>query len=144
MEVEHVTVIEKPIDEVWAAFDDPGQLVKWQDRLLSYEPVEGAPDEIGSVSRQTIRRSGDEVELTVTLLDRRDGEFSQSRYEGMQLPFTISNTFTAVDDDTTEWHVVVEVRLNLMQKALGPVLKGPLTELADQNGEDFKKYAESL
>lgn len=142
MEVEHVTVIEKPADEVWAAFDDPGLLVKWQDRLESYEQISGEPDEIGSVSKQTIRRSSGDLELTVTLLDRREGEFSQSRYEGMQLPFTISNTFSAVDDDTTEWHVVVDVRLNLMQKALGPVLKGPLTELAEQNGEDFKKFVE--
>lgn len=143
MEVEHVTVIEKPVEEVWAAFDDPDLLVEWQTRLIGYEQVEGAPDEIGSVSTQTIKRSSGDIELTVTLLDRRDGEFSQSRYEGMQLPFTISNTFTAVDDDTTEWHVVVDVRLNLMQKALGPVLKGPLTELAEKNGEDFKKFVES-
>lgn len=144
MEVEHVTVIEKPIDEVWTAFDDPDQLVKWQKRLKSYEQVEGASDEIGSVSTQTIHRSSGDLELTVTLLDRREGEFSQSRYEGMQLPFTISNTFTAIDGDTTEWHVVVDVRLNLMQKALAAVLKGPLTDLAEQNGEDFKKYAEGL
>lgn len=143
MEVEHVTVIDKPIDEVWAAFDDPDLLVEWQTRLIEYEQIEGAPDEVGSVSKQTIHRSKGNVELTVTLLDRRDGEFSQSRYEGMQLPFTISNTFTAIDDDTTEWHVVVDVRLNLMQKALGPVLKGPLTDLSEQNGEDFKKFVES-
>lgn len=143
MEVEHVTVIEKPIADVWSAFDDPDQLVEWQERLKSYEQIEGASDEIGSVSLQTIRRSKGDLELTVTLLDRREGEFSQSRYEGMQLPFTISNTFTEIDDDTTEWHVVVDVRLNLMQKALAGVLKGPLTELAEQNGEDFKKFVES-
>lgn len=142
MEVEHVTVIEKPIEAVWEAFDDPDLLVEWQTRLIDYEQIEGAADEIGSVSKQTIKRSSGDIELTVTLLDRRDGEFSQSRYEGMQLPFTISNTFTAVDDDTTEWHVVVDVRLNLMQKALGPVLKGPLTDLAEKNGEDFKKFVE--
>ena len=45
MEVEHVTVIEKPIEEVWAAFDDPDLLVEWQTRLIEYEQIEGAPDE---------------------------------------------------------------------------------------------------
>lgn len=143
MEVEHAVVIERPLDEVWAIFDDPDLLLEWQSALVAYEQIEGEPGEDGSVSRQTIERSGREVELTVTVLDRREPEFMKLHYEGLQLPFEISNTFTSVDGSKTEWHAVIDVRLNLMQKALGPVLKGPLANLAEQNGEDFKHYAEN-
>ncbi len=142
MEVEHAIVIERPLEEVWAIFDDPDLLLQWQSALVAYEQIEGDPGEDGSVSRQTIERSGREVELTVTVLDRREPEFMKMHYEGLQLPFEISNTFTSVDGNKTEWHAVIDVRLNLMQKALGPVLKGPLADLTEQNGEDFKRFAE--
>lgn len=143
VEVEHAIVIERPLDEVWAVFDDPDLLLDWQDSLVAYEQIEGEPGATGSVSSQTIKRSSGEVELTVTVLDRRPPEFLKAHYEGLQLPFSISNTFISIDDETTEWHAVIDVRLNLMQKALAPVLKGPLSELAEKNGEDFKHFVES-
>ena len=143
MEVEHSIVIERGRDEVWAAFNDPDLLLQWQDMTVAYQQISGEAGETGSVSRQTIRRSGGDSELTVTVVDRREPEFSQSKYEGMQLPFTIANTFKVVGDDRTEWHAVVDVRLNLMQKALTPVLKGALAELIEKNGVQFKEFVES-
>lgn len=142
MVVEHAVMIKRPLVEVWAVFDDPDELLEWQDSLVGYERVEGEPGEIGSVSRQIIERSGGETDLTVTLVDRRPPEFSKSQYEGLRLPFTISNTFTAIDGGSTEWHAVLDVRLNLMQKALGPVLKNSLEDLAEQNAENFRRYVE--
>lgn len=143
MEVEHAVVIDRPLEVVWEAFDDPDLLLQWQHRIIRYQQISGRHDEIGSVSRQTILRSGEEVELTVTLIDRRPPEFSKSQYEGLPFPFTIANTFTSVDGDATEWHAVIDVRLNLVQMALAPVLKGALEKLAEQNGEDFKRFVES-
>ncbi|MFY9487713.1 MAG: SRPBCC family protein [Solirubrobacterales bacterium] len=142
MVVEHSIDINKPLKEVWAVFDDPDQLVAWQSALISYQQISGEPGEPGSVSKQTIKRSSGETELTVTVLDRRPPEFSKAQYEGMPLPFTISNSFSDVGDGMTEWHAVIDVRLNLMQKALGPVLKGAMQELAEQNAEDFKQFVE--
>jgi hypothetical protein len=143
MEVEHSIVIERGRDEVWEIFEDPDMLVQWQENLISYEQVEGEPGATGSVSKQTIKRSGGETALTVTVVDRRDSEFSESKYEGMQLPFTIANSFKSVGKNKTEWHAVIDVRLNIVQKALAPVLKGSLAELIEQNGAQFKQFVES-
>ena len=45
------------------------------------------------------------------------------------MPFTVVNTFSELDDGTTEWHAQLEVRLGLVQKALAPVLKPIMGEL---------------
>jgi hypothetical protein len=143
MVVEHAVTIERPLSEVWAVFDDPVLLVEAQGMILAYEQVSGDPAAAGSVSRQTIENSDGGVDLTVTLLDRRPPEFSKSQYEGLLLPFTISSTFTAIDDRLTEWHAVIDLRLNILQTALGPLLKGTLADQAERNAEDFKRYVES-
>jgi hypothetical protein len=60
----------------------------------------------------------------------------------MQLPFILSSKFSPLDEDTTEWSAEIEVKLNLVQKALGPVLKGAMSGIAKDMGGDFKKYVE--
>jgi hypothetical protein len=130
-------VIERPLDEVWAAFDDPDAMVEWQGNLVAYEQVSD------DVSRQTVRNAGINQELTVTLLEHEAPSLAKSRYEGAQVPFEVTNTFTALGDDSTEWLAVMDLKLNLLTKALGPVLKPVMTELIKRNGRDFKHYVES-
>jgi uncharacterized protein YndB with AHSA1/START domain len=143
MKVEHAVVIERPREEVWAVFDDPELMVEWQGNLLEYEQLEGESDEIGSISRQTIKNVGVKSDLTVTLLERDEPELSSSHYEGAQVPFTVINTFSDLGDGTTEWHAELEVRLGLVQKALAPILKPLMSDLVSRNGRDFKAFVES-
>jgi uncharacterized membrane protein len=137
LKAEHRVVIDRPLEEVWAVFDDPDAMVEWQGNLVSYEEVSDG------VSLQTVRNAGMNQELTVTLLEHEPPMLAKSRYEGAQVPFEVTNTFTAVDDDSTEWVAVMDLKLNLLTKALGPVLKPVMTELIKRNGRDFKQYAEA-
>lgn len=130
-------VIDRPLDEVWAVFDDAEAMVEWQGNLVSFEEVSE------TVSLQTVRNAGINQELTVTLLEHEAPKFAKSRYEGAQVPFEVTNTFTAVDDGSTEWCAVMDLKLNLLTKALGPVLKPVMQELIKRNGRDFKTYVES-
>jgi hypothetical protein len=143
MEVRHAVIIERSLEEVWGIFDDPKLLLEWQDAMVGYKQLKGKPDKAGSVSLQTIKRSSGDTELTVTLLERKAPSFSKSRYEGMQLPFTIANSFSEVEEEITEWSAVIDVKLNIVQKAIGPMLKGSLSDLAQQNGDEFKAFVES-
>lgn len=144
MKVEHVEVIDRSVDVVWAAFEDTDAMVEWQGNLLKYEQVEGSPDRPGAVSHQTVKNAGVKSVLTVTLLERNPPKMSRSRYEGAQAPFEVTNTFTAQKDGSTGWLAVMDVKLNLLTKALGPVLKPIAQELVKRNGRDFKRYVEDL
>lgn len=131
-------VIDRPLEEVWAVFDDPEAMVEWQGNLIRNEEVSE------TVSLQTVRNAGINQELTVTLLEHNPPKLQKSRYEGAQVPFEVTNTFTAVDENSTEWCAVMDLKLNLLTKALGPVLKPVMQELIKRNGRDFKTYVESL
>ena len=143
MKVEHVEIIDSPIESVWAAFEDTDAMVEWQGNLLEYEQVEGSPDKPGAISHQTVKNAGMTSVLTVTLLERKAPKLSRSRYEGAQAPFEVTNTFRQQKDGSTEWVAVMDVKLNLLTKALGPVLKPIAQELVKRNGRDFKQYVES-
>lgn len=144
MLVEHAVKINKPIDEVWAVFDQPELQTKWHKPIKSFEHVSGRGNSRGSVSRVTYERSSGDTELTVTVDERKPPTHFVATYEGMQLPFVLTSHFTAIDDETTQWKAEIEVKLSLMQKALGPILKGAMGDLASGMGKDFKKYVESL
>lgn len=137
MKAEHRVTIDRPIEEVWEVFEDTDAMVEWQGNLISYEQVSDG------VSLQTVRNAGMNQELTVKLLERKAPTLSKSRYDGAQVPFEVTNTFAAIDDDSTEWCAVMDLKLNLLTKALGPVLKPVMMELIKRNGRDFKKFVES-
>lgn len=143
MKVEHTEVIDRPLAEVWEVFEDPEATVEWQGNLLEYEQVEGSPDKVGSISHQTVKNAGVTSVLTVELLERKAKKLSRSYYEGAQAPFEVTNTFKELKDGSTEWKAVMDVKLNLLTKALGPVLKPIASELVKRNGRDFKQYVES-
>lgn len=142
MVVEHSIEIEKPYDEVWAIFDDPSLQPEWLGMMKSWEQVEGDGNHKGAVHAVVFTRDSGDTELTVTVLDYAEG-MVKARYEGMQLPFELTSRFEEVDADTTRWSAHIDVKLSLLTKALGPVLKGPLGDLAEQMGDDFKTYVEA-
>jgi carbon monoxide dehydrogenase subunit G len=142
MKVDHSVKIDKPFDEVWATFDDPSHQPKWLDIMKSFKQVKGKGNAKGAVQQVVFSRDSGDTELTVTVLDYDPAGKVVARYEGMQLPFVLTSNFSAIDDDTTEWAAEIEVKLSLIQKPLGPVLKGAMSDLAEKMGSDFKKYVE--
>ena len=143
MKAEHAIQIERPLDQVWALFDDPAAQADWLHMVKSFEQVKGKGNEKGAVQKVVFERSSGDTELTVTIIDRQAPDRLVARYEGMQVPFELTSSFAAVDDDTTEWHAVIDVKLSLLTKALGPVIKPAVSDLAQQMGRDFKAYVES-
>jgi uncharacterized protein YndB with AHSA1/START domain len=140
--VKHSIEINKPFDEVWAVFDDPELQPKWLGMMKSIEQVKGKGNAKGAVQKVVFTRDSGDAELTVTVLEYKEGHL-KTRYEGLQLPFELTSDFTAIDDDTTEWAAEIDVQLGLLTRALGPVLKGSLGGFAEDMGDDFKKYVES-
>jgi uncharacterized membrane protein len=137
LKAEHRVVIDRPIETVWAVFDDPEAMVEWQGNLLSHEKFSD------SISRQKVRNAGITQELTVTLLESEPPVMTKSLYEGAQVPFEVTSTFTPVGEGSTEWHALMDLKLSLLTKALGPVLKPVMLELIKRNGRDFKAYVEA-
>lgn len=143
MRVSHTEIIERPIAEVWAEFENAEAFTEWQTNLLEYSQVSGSYNAVGGVAAMKVRQVGMTNDLTVTVLSRDARKHRVAyRYEGAQAPFEIANSFRSVDGGT-EWTAELDVKLNLLTKALAPVLKPIANELVKGNGRGFKSYCES-
>ncbi|MFT4050401.1 MAG: SRPBCC family protein [Solirubrobacterales bacterium] len=144
MKVQHTEVLKGSADEIFSAFEDPEVIAAWQDNLLEFEQVKGSFQKKGGVAQMKVRQVGMTNDLTVTVLDRDAKKFRvKYGYEGAQAPFEIANTFIDLGDGTTEWTAVMDVKLNLLTKALGPVLKPLANELVKGNGKSFGAWCAS-
>jgi uncharacterized protein YndB with AHSA1/START domain len=137
-------VIERPVKDVFRAFEDPEVIAAWQDNLLEFEQLEGSFDKTGGVARMKVKQVGMTNDLTVTVLDRDARRHTvKYHYEGAQAPFTIANTFKAVGDGSTEWTAVLDAKIPLLAKALELALKPLASNLVRSNGEHFRAWCEA-
>lgn len=144
MKVEHVEIINAPVKAVFKAFEDPEVIAAWQDNLLEFEVVKGSFRRKGGVVRMKARQVGLTSDLTVTVLERDARKFKvKYGYEGAQAPFEIANSFVKTGDGGTEWTAVLDLKLNLLTRALGPVLKPLASELVKNNGKNFRAWCEA-
>ncbi len=144
MKVSHTEVIAAPVSEVFAAFEDPDVIASWQDNMLEFEMLKGSFTRKGGVAHMKVRQTGMTNDLTVSVLERNARKFYvKYGYEGAQAPFEIANSFVDLGDGSTEWTAEMDVKLSLLTKALGPVLKPIASELVKANGRAFRAWCEA-
>ena len=144
MKLEHREVIDAPVGAVWKAFEDPEVIAQWQSNLLEFEQLEGSFTKVGGVARMKAKQVGMTNEMTVTVLERDARKrMVKYHYDGAQAPFEIRNTFKALGDGSTEWTAALDVKLSLLTKALGPVLKPLANEFIKGNGKSFRAWCEA-
>lgn len=64
--------INRPVSEVWDAFLEPMNTVRWQDSLVSVETITGEDGQVGSSARLVYRDGGRRLEMTETVLEREE------------------------------------------------------------------------
>ena len=64
---EYEIEIDKPLDEVYAAWQRPENLPRWLTGLQRTEPISGKPGEVGSRTRQIYLERGRTVEMIETI-----------------------------------------------------------------------------
>ncbi len=90
-------------DVVWAAFNDPGNLSRWQPTLESFTHQAGVPGEPGAVSELVYNENGRNVTMTETVTERRKPVFMAGTYDNAWATTLIVNHFEEVDDNTTRF-----------------------------------------
>lgn len=74
-------VINKPVEEVVALFDDPDNLHEWMEGLQSFEHLEGDPGAIGSKSRLRFKMGDRDIEMIETITARNLPDEFSATYE---------------------------------------------------------------
>jgi len=93
MKSEYRIEVDRPLKEVYAAFNNPENLPRWLSGLQRTEPISGSPGEVGSRTRQIYLERGRVVELIETITAHEPMKRLSSRLEGPGMICTIHVEF---------------------------------------------------
>ena len=143
MKFDFILELNAPRPQVWRAFDNPANLFKWQQGLVSFDHVSGPPGAVGSISELRHKEGGHEIKLTETITVRREPEQMAGTYDSSHGQTLLNNHFAELSPERTLWTVETEVKLSGMAKFMGPMLKGLIEGRVKQDCERFKSMLES-
>lgn len=142
MQIDHKVPVDADPDAVWEVLSDPSLMPDWFEKLENFQAIKGDGTKKGDRYSVDYARDSGPLELRVEVMKVDAPHGHVHRFEGFQVPFTITSSIEE-DGDGTTWHASIDVKLSLMQKALGPVIKNYLDGLAHDMGDGFKQYVES-
>jgi carbon monoxide dehydrogenase subunit G len=135
--------IDKPLAEVWKAFDNPENVKIWQPSLISIDQVSGTQGQPGAVSKLTYKENECEFSLIEKVTYREELHRLDGVYENNFADNVVRNTFVE-QGDTTLWLVDTEFKFKtLIMKILGPMMKKNFVARTHNDMERFKKMVES-
>ncbi len=133
--------INLPRDKVIELFDNPDNLVEWQNGFVSYEPLEGKPGEEGSTARLRYKMGKRDIEMTETITKRNLPEEFNGTYEAKGVFNIIRNRF--IDQgETTKWISENEFYFSGIMRILAFFLPAAFRKQSLKYMRDFKSFAE--
>jgi uncharacterized protein YndB with AHSA1/START domain len=136
-------IIHAPRERVWAAFDNPDNLPRWQQGLESFAHKSGTPGQPGAVAELTYDENGRKVVLTETVSERREQEFLAGIYDSDFGTTTVVNQFEQIDDHSTRWTMWCHFRFRGLTKLLALFMRSSIRKRTDADLQRFKTFAES-
>jgi len=142
MKYTNEVVINLPLTEVIALFDNEKNLFKWQPELISFEHLSGEKGEVGAKSKLIYKMGKREVEMleTITVKDLPQ-EFSGT-YEAKGVWNEMRNYFTRIDDNTTKWTSASHFEFRGFMKLIAFMMPGSFKKQSQKYLDQFKAFAE--
>ena len=143
MEFSQEIVVDVPRTRFIELFDDPDNLPKWQEGLISFEPIHGTPGMPGAQSRLTYRRGRGTMEMIETVT-RRDLPYAfEGTYDAKGVHSITRNEFHEAGPGATRWVAHNEFEFSGVMKVVGLVLGRTFPKQSHAFMVAFKSFAES-
>ena len=143
MKLKFEIVIDASRDAVWAAFDNPENMTRWQQNLVSFNHISGEPGQLGAVSELTYDEKGKKVVLKETITERRKPDFLARTYESQVAKTLIVNHFEAVDQNSTRWTSWCNFTLQGFMRITSLFVSGMIRKRTRADMERFKLMVET-
>ncbi|MFQ5639147.1 MAG: SRPBCC domain-containing protein [bacterium] len=136
-------VVDKPVGEAFAIFNDESRLGEWLAGFKSIESVSGEPNQVGSTYKLVIEDEGEVMEMMGTVTAFVENEL---------LSFHLVNDVMTVDTDIrfvsqgdrTEITATQKVEgRNLFWKSLLPLFQSVITQKSQENYDRLKTVIEA-
>lgn len=136
-------LINKPVEEVVALFDNPENMKKWMEGLQSFEHISGTPGQPGAQSRLKFKMGKREIEMIETVtVNNLPHEFSGT-YEAKGVFNLVSNKFIKITENTTKYVSDQEFQFKGFMKLIGFLFPNAFKKQSMKYLEDFKRFAEA-
>ena len=142
MEFTQEIIVNVPLARFIELFDAPENLAKWQEGLLSFEPISGTPGEPGATSRLTYRQGKGTMEMIETVTLRELPHRFDGTYDAKGVHSIIRNEFHEAGTDSTRWVAHNEFRFSGFMKIIGLLMRPAFPKQCYKFMEAFKAFAE--
>lgn len=143
MKLKCETVIDADLNTVWAAFDNPDNMPRWQQNLESFKHISGKAGQPGAVSELVYDEKGKKVVLRKTITERRQPDFIAGTYESPTGKSLIVNHFEAIDDSSTRWTAWCNFTFQGLMKIMSLFVSGVIRERTEGDMQRFKLMVET-
>ena len=137
-------IVDRPLEEVVALFDNPSHYPEWMDGLLEFEVLEGDANQPASKSRFKFKMGKREIEMTERITNRDLPKDITREYNSKGV-FNIQSTgFEDAGNGQTRVITNNEFRFRgVMMKAMGFLMPGAFKKQSRKILSDFKNFAEN-
>ncbi len=138
--------IELPRERVIELFDNPDNMIHWQDGFVSFEHVSGEAGEPGAQSHVTYKMGSREMVLLETVVLRDLPHAFHGTYEGTFGKNSMNNYFEELDTNKTRWKADVHyMQANgFIMKVMTKVFPGKMKKSTQKWMDQFKSWSESV
>ncbi len=143
MKMKYEANIQASRDFVWAIFDNPDMLSKWQPTLESFTHQAGEPGRPGAVSELIYDENGKKVVMTETVTERRQPQFLARTYDNAWAMTLIVNHFEEIDDKTTHFVSYTNMKFKGIMKIMALFVARSIRTRTEADLNRFKLLVET-
>jgi uncharacterized membrane protein len=133
--------IDRPLSEVYAAFNDPDNLPRWITGLQRTEPISGTPGQVGARTRQIYLERGRTVELIEVITAHEPMKRFAGEIEGQGVNCAIRVEFVDRGRSTL---VVASCDVTSRSFMLGLMLPLVKRSIRKRQSDDFERFKRLL
>jgi uncharacterized protein YndB with AHSA1/START domain len=137
------TMLEKPIDVVWRAFDNADNLKRWMPTLTDYQQLSGTPGQPGATSRLTFLENGRNIVMDETILSRREPFELILRLDTEHGANDVAHRLESMAGGQTKWTLDAEFSFKGFLRFLAPLFRGMIRKRLQDDCNRFKEMLES-
>lgn len=142
MKYTNSVIIDKPIDQVIALFDNFENMKKWQPDLQSYEHLEGVSGQPGAKTKLTYLHGKRKTEMIETIVVRNLPEEFSGTYEMKSITNHMHNSFKEIENGKTEWVSHTEFIFSGFMKIMAFFMGWSFKKMSQKMMYQFKDFAE--
>jgi hypothetical protein len=143
MKLKFQLTIDGALDEVWATFDNPNNMRRWQPNLKSFAHKSRDPGQTDAISELVYDENGSRIVMAKTITERREPVFLAGVYDTKWGKTLVVNHVEKVDDNTTSRERWCNFTFKGFMKIMSLFFAGSISRRTESDMQRFKLIVET-